>query len=505
MRIAIIGAGISGIAAASKLNKFGNQTVLFEKSDKIGGVWAVGYPGVCLQNTAHQYTLAEFPWPFKPQRHPTRDEIIKYLNSAVETLGLDVRKSTEVIELVEDARGWTVRYRDEGGTREQQFDYVISAIGQYTEGKHKPEFPGQDMFRGEIITERDIASLEQFRDKQTVVVGFGKSALDIASMAADKSAPVHHVFRTPRWMIPFTFFRIHYSHLFFCRFNTIIMPSWDHPPGLERFVHRRLGFLVDAIWYFISRVTIRQYKWQGMFRGSEANRRLNALIPTHGISGDLRSASALAPRDYFRLVASGQIEPYHGEIFRFSEHAVMLRDGRSIPCDRVVLCVGSETPRFPFLPDKYRSLVESENDGVQLYRHILHPDIPRLAFAGYNHGFMHVPMAEISMIWLCACLNGDLVLPDREEMLRCIEAIREWKRKHINFEPSRSCAVNTRFQQYLDMMLRELGVSPYRKMPNPFAELFAQYGAEDYRGVFDEYFDQAKKRDIPLRSLPFIT
>ena len=142
---------------------------------------------------------------------------------------------------------------------------------------------------------------------------------------------------------------------------------------------------------------------------------------------------------------------------------------------------------------------------MQLYRHVLHPDIPRFACAGYNHGFMHVPAAEIGMIWLCAYLNGDIVLPDRDVMLRCIEATREWKRKHINYEPSRSCAVNTRFQQYLDIMLQELGVSPYRKMPNLFAEIFAQYGAEDYRGVFDEYLKKSKKRNTPLKPLPLNT
>ena len=82
---------------------------------------------------------------------------------------------------------------------------------------------------------------------------------------------------------------------------------------------------------------------------------------------------------------------------------------------------------------------------------------------------------------------------------------REWKRRHINFEPSRSCAVNTRFQQYLDIMLLELGVSPYRKMPNLFAEIFVQYGAPDYRHVFEEYFSQAGKRNAPLPSLPIHT
>ena len=91
MNIAIIGAGISGIAAASILNNAGHRTTLFEKSGQAGGVWAVGYPGVSLRNTAHQYTLSQFPWPFKPALHPTGVEILKYLDLAIEDLGLFVQ------------------------------------------------------------------------------------------------------------------------------------------------------------------------------------------------------------------------------------------------------------------------------------------------------------------------------------------------------------------------------------------------------------------------------
>ncbi|NJK57937.1 MAG: NAD(P)-binding protein [Pleurocapsa sp. SU_5_0] len=43
-RIAVIGAGISGIAAANVLKKQGYEAVIFKKSTVIGGVWAVAYP-----------------------------------------------------------------------------------------------------------------------------------------------------------------------------------------------------------------------------------------------------------------------------------------------------------------------------------------------------------------------------------------------------------------------------------------------------------------------------
>ena len=505
MNIAIIGAGVSGIASASILNRAGHTTTLFEKSDRPGGVWAVSYPGVTLQNTAHQYALTEFPWPFKPAQHPTGEEIMRYLELAIEGLGLDVRRRSKVVGMVENNDGWMVQYRDDAGTHERQFDYVVSAIGQYTEGKHRPTFPGQETFKGGVITERDISTHGLFKDKRVAVVGFGKSAVDIAVMAGAVADQVYHVFRTPRWLIPFTFFNVHYSRLLFSRLTTFFMPCWAYPSRLERFVHTRMGLLVDSFWYFLTSQLVLLCKLRGAFKGREANRRLDTLIPEHKLVRDLRSAAALAPRGYFRQVSDGLIEPFHGEISHFSEQALHLQDGRAIACDEVVLCVGSEKPGFPFLPEQYRRLLESENDGVQLYRHVLHPDVPRFACAGYNHGFMHVPAAEVGTLWLCAHMRGDLRLPPREEMLKSIETTREWKRKHINFEPSRSCAVNTRFQQYIDIMLRELGVNPYRKMPNPLAEIFGQYGAEDYRNVVDEYLGKARERRAPLPSLPLDT
>jgi hypothetical protein len=184
---------------------------------------------------------------------------------------------------------------------------------------------------------------------------------------------------------------------------------------------------------------------------------------------------------------------------------VVLEDGSNINCDLVVLSLGSGSPTFPFLPDKYRALLESEFDGVQLYRHLLHPEVPRIAFAGFNHGFMHVPAVEIGMLWLSAVLSGDLTLPESNEMQQSMEKVQQWKRDYVNFEPSRSCAVNTRFQQYLDVLLKDLGLNPYRKMPNILAELFSQYGPEDYVDIFEEYRAGRAQRPETLRTLALDT
>ena len=118
---------------------------------------------------------------------------------------------------------------------------------------------------------------------------------------------------------------------------------------------------------------------------------------------------------------------------------------------------------------------------------------------------MHVPAVEVGMLWLSAVLTGDLTLPDAAEMQQSMARVQQWKRDHVNFEPSRSCAVNTRFQQYLDVLLKDLGLNPYRKLPNILAELFSQYGPDDYVDIFEEYRAGRTQRPETLRTLALDT
>jgi len=347
--------------------------------------------------------------------------------------------------------------------------------------------------------------LDVLQGKRVVVVGYGKSALDMAALAAERSAEVYHVFRTPGWLIPEWILGAHFTYALFTRFGNIMMTSWAQPTGMERFLHNKLGFVISGFWDFIQSIVLFQLKRTGKGKDQAAQGRLRTLIPEHKILMDFRSSGAVGPENYYPLVADGRILPYRSEIECFSPDAVQLQNGQVIPCDTVVLSLGYLRPRFPFLPEKYQSLLEAEPDGPQLYRHLLHPRIPRLAFAGFNHGCMHIPTVEIGTQWLCAYLRGELEIPTPEEMERSIEYVRSWKRENIKFENARSCAVSTRFQQYIDILLKELDVSPYRKLPNVFGELFSRYEAADYKGVFEEYERNKARRTGPLKTLPLDT
>jgi len=504
-RIAVIGAGISGIAAANILKKNGFIPVVFEKHERIGGVWATAYPEVHLQNIYTQYHLSDFDWSFTPDLHPTGEQIMRYLSEAVHHFELDIRLKHEILEAKEEGAGWLLRYRNETGIHEESFDYAVLAAGQYTEGKNIPHFPDEEQFKGKIITEREVMSLDVFNGKRVVIVGYGKSALDMAVLTAERSAEVHHVFRTPSWLIPEWILGAHFTYALFTRFGNVMMTSWAQPTAPERFLHNKLPFVISSFWDMIQSIVLYQLKRTGKGKDQAAQERLKTLIPEHKILMDFRSSGALGPENYYPLVAQGKIFPYRSEIECFSQDAVQLKNGLVIPCDLVVLSTGYLTPSFPFLPEKYRSILEAEKDGPQLYRHLIHPRVPLLAFAGFNHGYMHVPTVEIGTQWLCAYLRGELELPSTEEMERSMEYIRRWKRANIRFENARSCAVSTRFQQYIDILLKELDVSPYRKLPHPLAELFSRYEASDYQGVYEEYERKKAKRMTPLKVLPIDT
>ncbi len=486
-QIAVIGGGISGLAAANILQKNGHTVTIFEKSEKIGGVWAVAYPEVRLQNTWREYGMADFPWPFKPDLHPTAAQILRYMQEAIVALRLDVRLAHEVVAMHETDGGWQLDIRHAEGIEQQAFDYVVVASGQYTEGKYFPQLPDQARFKGQVLSERDVKDLEIFRGKRVVVVGFGKSALDMATFAAEHGAEVHHVFRQTRWILPKYVLGLHFTIPFFARVGSVMMTSWAHPTRPEQFLHKQLKFVVNGFWRIIEQVFWLQARVQFRGKGPEAQQRLAVLKPNHRLLPDLRSAVALAPDHYYRYVAEGKITPHHSPVLGFTEDGLLLSDEKIVPSDIVVLSLGSKTPSFPYLPDTYRELLERENDGVQLYRHLIHPRIPNLGFAGFNHGFLHIPSVEVGVVWLCALLDGYMHLPSVTQMEASIEHVRQWKRDHIHYEPSRSVAINTRYQQYLDILLKDLQLSPYRKGINLVAEVFMRYGSKDYRKVLSEY------------------
>lgn len=508
-KIAVIGGGVSGLTAAVSFQRRGYDVIIFEKSAHVGGVWSLTYPGTTLQNTGRGYEISDFPWRWQ-NRHPTTLEILAYQSAVVKHFGLKVRLGTEVVAMEErpNQGGWIVRTKQaEKQEEEHVVAYVVIATGLYCGPRHRPTFPGEGDFKGEILVDRQFTSLDQFDNKDIAVLGNAKTALDLVTMASERAKSVHHVFRTPRWLLTDYVFGIDIVKLLVPRFGTVLMPSWSHPTAFERFIHSSLSFVVLQFWTFLAFIFSIQASFllpgKGKPAYKAAKERLDTVIPKHPFTVDLRGSIALSPDNYLPAVVSGKIQPHHAEIASFTSDGIKLSDGSTIKCDKVFLALGPQPPTFSFLPEKYR--IHLEGAGRQLYRHLIHPRIPNVGFLGFNHNLSHFSAVEIGSLWLMAVSEGDLQLPSPEAMEKSAARVLEWKTRHIAPSTVVPFDVSTKFQQYHDILLKDLGISAYRKLPNVFAEVFGEYQPSDYKEIFNEYAKNKKSRKGPLRPLDIDT
>jgi len=101
-KIAIIGAGVSGIAATKQLSH--HNPIVFEASDSIGGVWShCSYNSTKLQSHRRDYEFSDFPWPQRDNSDfPTHVEILEYLQSYAHHFDLvkNIRFNSEVVEIL---------------------------------------------------------------------------------------------------------------------------------------------------------------------------------------------------------------------------------------------------------------------------------------------------------------------------------------------------------------------------------------------------------------------
>lgn len=100
-KIAIIGAGVSGIAAAKQLRH--HNPIVFEASDTIGGVWkSCAYQSTKLQSIRKDYEFSDFPWPNRDDpSFPSHVEILDYLESYAKQFDVlkFVKFNSKVLEL----------------------------------------------------------------------------------------------------------------------------------------------------------------------------------------------------------------------------------------------------------------------------------------------------------------------------------------------------------------------------------------------------------------------
>jgi cation diffusion facilitator CzcD-associated flavoprotein CzcO len=84
MKLAIIGSGFGGLAAAIRMKQSdGDDFVVLERAADLGGVWRDNrYPGCACDVESHLYSLSFVPNPNWSRQFSPQPEIHAYLSSA---------------------------------------------------------------------------------------------------------------------------------------------------------------------------------------------------------------------------------------------------------------------------------------------------------------------------------------------------------------------------------------------------------------------------------------
>ncbi|WP_378737907.1 flavin-containing monooxygenase [Nocardia brasiliensis] len=210
--VVIIGAGLSGIGAAYRLQTEcrGKTYAIVEARAAMGGTWDLfRYPGV--RSDSDMFTLG---YPFKPWRDAESiadgTSIRRYINETAAEFGIDrhIRYSTKVIaaDWSSETARWTLTLeaRDAAGNvsrRELTCGFLYACAGYYDYDRaYTPEFPGISSFSGQVVHPQFWPEELDYTGKRVVVIGSGATAVTLVPAMAQQAERVTMLQRSPTWI-----------------------------------------------------------------------------------------------------------------------------------------------------------------------------------------------------------------------------------------------------------------------------------------------------------------
>lgn len=494
--VGIIGAGVAGLATAKTLMAQGLRCTLFERNDKLGGVWADGYSNFGVQIQKELYEIPDWPLPRDTPNFTPGPIFLEYLEGYAGHFGLlpHIRLGTAVGSITPRGGGkpgWTVSHGSGDNEKHEDFDLVVVCNGLNSNIPHMPEFPGQGDFKGKILHISGLKSRDQLAGKRVAVLGYGKSATDASLESAAVAKETHLIFRKLHWFVPRNLAGIlPFKWGMLNRLTSTIVPLHLHPSRVERHVNGIGRPLVWFYWRLVEALVFFQCRLGSRFGTRES------LYPGDPVEVDtFGEALMLCPPEFYRSVRRKRITTHCTEIANYTASGIVLKNGRPLEVDVVVLGTGWRSD-YGFLPQSTRDAIGLADDGLYLFRQILHPAAPNLAFVGNATTISSLLTYFLQARWLADLIAGHHKLPDRQPMLDEIEAMKTWKRKWMPFSAARGARLMLHMQHYHDELLSDFGANPLRKrgVLAPLKELIAPYEPSDYSTIVSGEWEKLEGR-----------
>lgn len=456
-RVAVVGAGVAGLATAAVLHEHGHEVLVVERAADVGGVWSASrrYPGVGTQNTKGTYAFSDLPMPEDYPEWPSGEQVQAYLATYATRAGLDpcLRLGTEVVSAEPTSPGWRLTLLGPDGDGEEVVDHLVVANGVFSDPE-VPRLAGREEHAaagGRVVAPSALGGLEAARGAHVVVVGYGRSACDVAVAVSDVAASTHVVARRLLWKVPRRIAGVlNYKYLLLTRLGEALF-RYQYQRGVERFLHGPGDRVRRALLTSLGRVSVRQLGLDRL-----------GLVPRGTMEDIVRGGIGLVSEGFYDRVRDGRVVVHRDRrvvalLARDGEPCARLDDGTVVRADLVVTATGYRQGA-PFLPDE---VVERLTDGagdLLLHRQLMPVDVADLTFAGYNSSFFCPLGAEIGARWTAELLAGRVELPPREQMRAQAAARLAFLDAALDGHHARGGYVLPFSMHQVDEMLADLGV-----------------------------------------------
>ncbi|CAL79439.1 putative dimethylaniline monooxygenase (N-oxide-forming); putative exported protein [Bradyrhizobium sp. ORS 278] len=478
--VCVIGAGVSGLAAAKAFAARGHNVTIIERSADLGGVWepARSYPDVQTQSPKDLYRYTDKAMPESYPEWPKGPQVYAYLSDYARSHDLTrlMRLNTTVRLMQRRADGkpgWTLDLMSGESESREDYDFVAVCTGQFNEPQTL-SLPGEDAFKaagGAIMHSSKYNDAGIARGRNVVVLGGSKSATDLAVNAVRSGArSVTIVLREPVWRIPyFIGGLINFKRILYIRAQEQMFASWGIGP-LSRLAHLLAKPLVWANWRGLESLLKTQLKL------AKCN-----MVPKERIEDGVNCSVPIATPDFYPMVSDGRIKAVLGTFDHYEPNTIVASTGERIAADVAVLAIGYKLG-VPFLSETDRARLVDPDGQYRLYRLIANPDLPEMGFVGFNSSFCTVLCADMAAHWLVRYADRQLAhQPSEREMRDNIEMMLHFKRVE---RPAAGvygglCVAPYHFKHF-DELLADIGAT--RRRRSPLAEMFTPPDADAYAG-----------------------
>ncbi|WGY02845.1 NAD(P)/FAD-dependent oxidoreductase [Nocardioides sp. QY071] len=361
--VVIVGAGLSGIAAAVQLRTDHPErsfVVLDQRAD-LGGTWDLfRYPGIRSDSDMYTLGYAFKPWTSE-KAIASGDAILGYLHETVAEhdlashlrLGRRVRSA----DWSEGTRSWTLEAEGPDGPESFTCSFLYLASGYYDhDGGHRPELPGVERYGGLLVHPQEWPLDLDCSGKRVAVIGSGATAITLVPALAEVAEKVTMVQRSPTYVaidsdVDDEAQRLRHEVGDRAAFEMVRLRNLQNQQ--ERYQAARAypeefkKPLFDAIEEIVGR-DVREQHFTPSYQPWD--QRL-CLVP----NGDL-----------FHAIAKGQAEVVTGHIETFTASGIRMESGEEVEADVVVTATGLELVNFGKIDVRFRGPVGRPRGQVHL-------------------------------------------------------------------------------------------------------------------------------------------